>query len=142
MILYLISMKTKINTYLLIMIESGMVFVKRRSLSTFKKLKKKKMPPKENTSKNNVASTNKGRRLSVLAGGTSRRKSEQVKDEAQSEYLNISPDLMKRTGLSVEQLQEIIEIFQLVDVDHGGTISSDELASLLRTLGLNPTKVN
>ena len=101
------------------------------------------MPPKPSNVKNNTQQAQKGagRRLSVLAGGTSRRKSEQNKDEAQSEYLNISPDLMKRTGLSVEQLQEIIEIFQLVDIDHGGTISSDELASLLRTLGLNATKV-
>jgi Ca2+-binding EF-hand superfamily protein len=48
---------------------------------------------------------------------------------------------MQRTGLSVQQLQELIEIFSLVDIDHGGTISTDELATLMKTLGLSTNKV-
>ncbi|KAJ3046380.1 Calmodulin-3 [Rhizophlyctis rosea] len=35
----------------------------------------------------------------------------------------------------------MVEIFSLVDVDHGGTISKDELAQLMKTLGLRASKV-
>ncbi|KAJ3025473.1 UNVERIFIED_CONTAM: hypothetical protein HDU68_007108 [Siphonaria sp. JEL0065] len=58
-----------------------------------------------------------------------------------SNYLNIDPSLMERTGLNSVQLQELIEIFSLVDVDHGGTISTDELGVLMNTLGLHPTQM-
>ncbi|KAJ3263429.1 hypothetical protein HDU76_012288, partial [Blyttiomyces sp. JEL0837] len=60
--------------------------------------------------------------------------------QAESEYLKIDPTLLERTGLTVEQLQELVEIFQLVDVDHGGTISTDELETLMKTLGLRATQ--
>ncbi|KAI8609936.1 hypothetical protein BC830DRAFT_790351 [Chytriomyces sp. MP71] len=56
-------------------------------------------------------------------------------------YLNIDPSLMERTGLNSIQLQELIEIFSLVDVDHGGTIDTDELGVLMNTLGLHPTQM-
>ncbi|ORY44836.1 EF-hand [Rhizoclosmatium globosum] len=58
-----------------------------------------------------------------------------------SNYLNIDPSLMQRTGLNSVQLQELIEIFSLVDVDHGGTISTDELGVLMNTLGLHPSQM-
>jgi Ca2+-binding EF-hand superfamily protein len=38
--------------------------------------------------------------------------------------------------LTEEELSELQEIFDLADTDHGGSISQDELGSLLRTLGL------
>ncbi|KAJ3099934.1 Calmodulin-3 [Phlyctochytrium planicorne] len=55
-------------------------------------------------------------------------------------YLQIDPSLKDRTGLKEEELHELIEIFSLVDVDHGGTISTDELAALMRTLGLKASQ--
>ncbi|KAI8817132.1 uncharacterized protein EV422DRAFT_500409, partial [Fimicolochytrium jonesii] len=39
------------------------------------------------------------------------------------------------------ELRELVEIFSLVDVDHGGTISKDELATLMKTLGLRVSQV-
>ncbi|KAJ1555283.1 Calmodulin-3 [Cladochytrium tenue] len=60
--------------------------------------------------------------------------------QATSNYLQIDPTLIERTGLNVEQLQELIEIFQLVDIDHGGTISTDELEALMKTVGLRATQ--
>ncbi|KAI8811374.1 hypothetical protein BJ742DRAFT_139792 [Cladochytrium replicatum] len=41
----------------------------------------------------------------------------------------------------MEELQELKEIFALVDKDHGGTISKEELAILMKTLGLRASKV-
>ncbi|KAJ3358052.1 hypothetical protein HDU83_000109 [Entophlyctis luteolus] len=48
---------------------------------------------------------------------------------------------MQRTGLTADQLRELVEIFSLVDVDHGGTIDTDELAVLMNTLGLKPSQM-
>ena len=42
--------------------------------------------------------------------------------------------------LSAEELQEFRELFDLVDLDHGGSISPDELGSLMETLGLKPNQ--
>ncbi|KAJ3112966.1 hypothetical protein HK100_002144 [Physocladia obscura] len=56
-------------------------------------------------------------------------------------YLQIDPNLMKRTGLNSTQLQELIEIFSLVDVDHGGTIDTDELGVLMNTVGLHVSQM-
>lgn len=53
----------------------------------------------------------------------------------------MDPTLIERSGLSEAELRELIEIFSLVDVDHGGTISKDELATLMKTLGLRVSKV-
>ncbi|KOO20826.1 calmodulin-like protein [Chrysochromulina tobinii] len=39
-----------------------------------------------------------------------------------------------------EELTEFREIFNLVDLDKGGTISKDELGQLMKTLGLKPTQ--
>ena len=39
-----------------------------------------------------------------------------------------------------EELAEFQEIFNLVDLDKGGTISKDELKQLMNTLGLKPTQ--
>ena len=41
-----------------------------------------------------------------------------------------------------ENLPELTKVFQLVDKDHGGTISKDELMELMDTLGINPTTVS
>lgn len=71
---------------------------------------------------------------------TSRRESKAQSPAETTSYLKIDPTLIQRTGLSVEQLQELIEIFQLVDVDNGGTISTDELEMLMKTLGLRATQ--
>ena len=43
--------------------------------------------------------------------------------------------------LSAEELAEFREIFNLVDLDKGGTISKEELRQLMTTLGLKPSQV-
>jgi calmodulin len=48
-------------------------------------------------------------------------------------------DLLARTGVPLSELQELAEIFQLVDTDKGGTISKGELETLMTTLGLDVT---
>eukprot|EP00033_Pygsuia_biforma_P001676 GCRY01001880.1.p1 GENE.GCRY01001880.1~~GCRY01001880.1.p1 ORF type:complete len:153 (-),score=19.73 GCRY01001880.1:90-548(-) len=42
--------------------------------------------------------------------------------------------------LTEEERAEFKEMFDLVDIDKGGTISKDELFELMISLGLNPTK--
>ena len=49
--------------------------------------------------------------------------------------------LLEKTGLSLEELKEIQEIFQLVDSDHSGAISPDELLVLMNTLGIKSNQV-
>ena len=44
------------------------------------------------------------------------------------------------SGLSPSELAEFREIFDLVDKDHGGSISSTELAELMSTLGINASQ--
>ena len=46
----------------------------------------------------------------------------------------------KHPHLSSEELAEFREIFNLVDLDKGGSISKDELKQLMTTLGLKPTQ--
>ena len=46
----------------------------------------------------------------------------------------------KHSHLTPEELAEFREIFNLVDLDKGGTISKDELKQLMTTLGLKPSK--
>jgi calmodulin len=46
----------------------------------------------------------------------------------------------KHPHLSAEELAEFREIFNLVDLDKGGTISKDELKQLMHTLGLRPSQ--
>ena len=41
--------------------------------------------------------------------------------------------------LSVQQISELKEAFQLFDRDGDGTISTDELGIVLRSIGQNPT---
>jgi calmodulin len=48
-------------------------------------------------------------------------------------------NLLERAGVPLSELQELAEIFQLVDTDHGGTISRSELETLIQTLGLQVT---
>ena len=43
-------------------------------------------------------------------------------------------------GLSSTELAEFREIFDLVDKDKGGSISSEELAELMATLGINASR--
>ncbi|KAI9144544.1 hypothetical protein BKA69DRAFT_1055607 [Paraphysoderma sedebokerense] len=49
--------------------------------------------------------------------------------------------LAEKVGIAAEELVEFREIFSLVDKDGGGTISKDELALLMQTLGLRAGKV-
>jgi calmodulin len=42
--------------------------------------------------------------------------------------------------LSEQDLQEFREVFNLVDTDRGGSISSEELGRLMETLGIKTTK--
>ncbi|KAL3901406.1 MAG: hypothetical protein SGCHY_000628 [Lobulomycetales sp.] len=53
----------------------------------------------------------------------------------------VTQSIIESTGLSEAELQELLEIFQLVDLDHGGTISTEELATLMQTMGIRSTKV-
>ena len=46
----------------------------------------------------------------------------------------------KHPHLTEEELAEFREIFNLVDLDKGGTISKDELKQLMTTLGLRPSQ--
>lgn len=48
-------------------------------------------------------------------------------------------NLVEKTGKSISEIQELMEIFQLVDTDHGGTISRSELETLMKTVGLSAT---
>ncbi|KAJ3123618.1 Calmodulin-3 [Nowakowskiella sp. JEL0407] len=62
-------------------------------------------------------------------------------EEESSTYLSISPGLLESSGLNLAELQELKEIFSLVDKDHGGTISKEELGILMNTMGLRASKV-
>jgi Ca2+-binding EF-hand superfamily protein len=53
--------------------------------------------------------------------------------------MDIDPYLVERTGQTLAEIQEFKEIFQLVDLDHGGTISRSELEILMKTVGLSAT---
>lgn len=57
---------------------------------------------------------------------------------AEDEML-LMEELSLKTGNTLEEIQELKEIFQLVDLDHGGTISRDELETLMKTVGLRTT---
>ncbi|KAI8925223.1 hypothetical protein BC831DRAFT_277965 [Entophlyctis helioformis] len=48
--------------------------------------------------------------------------------------------LLEKSGLTQAELQELAEIFSLVDVDHGGTISRQELESLMATVGFKASR--
>jgi len=48
---------------------------------------------------------------------------------------------MTSVTLTETEVNEFREIFNLVDKDGGGTISKDELADLMDTLGINATQV-
>ena len=48
----------------------------------------------------------------------------------------------KHAHLTEEELAEFQEIFNLVDLDKGGTISKDELKQLMNTLGLKPSQAS
>ncbi|KAI8917568.1 hypothetical protein PhCBS80983_g02713 [Powellomyces hirtus] len=64
-----------------------------------------------------------------------------TEEPATSDYIRVDPSLISRSGLSESEVRELVEIFSLVDVDHGGTISKDELATLMKTLGLRVSQV-
>ena len=48
----------------------------------------------------------------------------------------------KHAHLTEEELSEFREIFNLVDLDKGGTISKEELRQLMTTLGLKPSQAS
>ena len=47
----------------------------------------------------------------------------------------------KHAHLTEEELREFREIFNLVDLDKGGSIDKSELLQLMTTLGLKPNRV-
>jgi Ca2+-binding EF-hand superfamily protein len=57
-----------------------------------------------------------------------------------AQLAEITPELISSSGLSTAELQELLEIFQLVDLDHGGTISTEELGTLMSTMGIRSSK--
>ncbi|KAJ3296362.1 Calmodulin-3 [Borealophlyctis nickersoniae] len=113
------------------------------------------MPPRKKGSTSEAgapdvsSATRKGRR-SVNAGGSflpapgssgGGQRANIAEEPSSSHYLRVDPTLSARTGISEAELQELVEIFSLVDIDHGGTISKDELAQLMKTLGLRVSQV-
>lgn len=46
-----------------------------------------------------------------------------------------------RFGIPADELAELTEIFNLVDIDHGGSIDGDEVRQLMQTLGIQTTEV-
>eukprot|EP00002_Diphylleia_rotans_P010472 TRINITY_DN2095_c0_g1_i1.p1 TRINITY_DN2095_c0_g1~~TRINITY_DN2095_c0_g1_i1.p1 ORF type:complete len:154 (-),score=43.59 TRINITY_DN2095_c0_g1_i1:432-893(-) len=48
--------------------------------------------------------------------------------------------MIRSSALSEKELREFREIFSLVDVDHSGSISPEELGQLMTTLGLRPSQ--
>ena len=44
-----------------------------------------------------------------------------------------------KEGLTKEEIGEYQETFKKFDMDHGGTIDTNELGNLVRVLGLNPS---
>lgn len=64
---------------------------------------------------------------------------EKIKNDPIS--INGFDSLLEKTGLSLEELKEIQEIFQLVDSDHSGAISPDELLVLMTTLRIKSNQV-
>jgi Ca2+-binding EF-hand superfamily protein len=44
-------------------------------------------------------------------------------------------------GIPSDELAELTEIFNLVDIDHGGSIDGAELKQLMQTLGIQTTEV-
>mmetsp|Transcript_19087 Transcript_19087/g.62923 ORF Transcript_19087/g.62923 Transcript_19087/m.62923 type:complete len:170 (+) Transcript_19087:269-778(+) len=59
-------------------------------------------------------------------------------DKDEEEMLRES--LKKHPHLTLDELREFKELFNLVDEDKGGSISPQELGSLMETLGLKPNQ--
>ncbi|KAI8995934.1 hypothetical protein BC832DRAFT_309688 [Gaertneriomyces semiglobifer] len=74
-------------------------------------------------------------------GSLSQNRKHIAEEPPSSDYIRVDPALIASSGLSEAEVRELVEIFSLVDVDHGGTISKDELAALMKTLGLRVSKV-
>ncbi|KAI8845628.1 hypothetical protein BJ741DRAFT_585331 [Chytriomyces cf. hyalinus JEL632] len=103
---------------------------------------KQQPPPKPGTQNANAAAKTPAKDTTKKGSGGPAQPAKQISEQSEAtNYLQIDPSLMERTGLNSVQLQELIEIFSLVDVDHGGTISTDELGVLMNTLGLHTTQM-
>ncbi|TPX77011.1 hypothetical protein CcCBS67573_g01709 [Chytriomyces confervae] len=103
---------------------------------------KQQPPPKPGTQNANSAAKTPAKDTAKKGSGGPAQPAKQIPEQSEAtNYLQIDPSLMERTGLNSVQLQELIEIFSLVDVDHGGTISTDELGVLMNTLGLHTTQM-
>ncbi|KAJ3228875.1 Calmodulin-3, partial [Chytriomyces hyalinus] len=106
---------------------------------------KQQPPPKPGTQNANAAAAAAkppAKDTTKKGSGGPAQPAKQIPEQSEAtNYLQIDPSLMERTGLNSVQLQELIEIFSLVDVDHGGTISTDELGVLMNTLGLHTTQM-
>mmetsp|Transcript_25 Transcript_25/g.23 ORF Transcript_25/g.23 Transcript_25/m.23 type:complete len:178 (-) Transcript_25:39-572(-) len=53
---------------------------------------------------------------------------------------NKAPEATKRVGMSVEELEEVTEAFQLFDVEQKGTIDVKEIKAAFRALGFQVKK--
>ncbi|KAI9206330.1 uncharacterized protein BJ171DRAFT_597497 [Polychytrium aggregatum] len=89
-------------------------------------------PPADNRAKLTKRRSTQNRRPSTVR---------EEKEASRAGYVSIDPNLVIATGMSPAELQELIEIFWLVDLDHGGTIDMDELETLMTTLGLRVSKI-
>lgn len=69
------------------------------------------------------------------------RKRLERKEKIENGPVSIHTSILEKTGLTMEALTEIQEIFELVDLDHSGAISNDELLALMNTLGLRSNQV-
>ena len=61
-------------------------------------------------------------------------------DSEESEPPLTNEEVVERTGASLAEVKEYREIFQLVDLDGGGSIDDEELGELMDLLGMNATK--
>ncbi|KAF4682284.1 Calcium binding protein [Perkinsus olseni] len=78
-------------------------------------------------------SSNDNRRDSILSADSDRKDT--------PEY-NADPELIElaeRMNLPAQDLEEFREVFSLVDIDRGGSISTEELGTLMETLGVKVT---
>ncbi|KAJ3017796.1 Calmodulin-3 [Thoreauomyces humboldtii] len=99
-------------------------------------------PPPATTTTTNPASARSRSNTKPASSASPTRSAHITEEPATSDYIRVDyPSLILRSGLSESEVRELVEIFSLVDVDHGGTISKDELATLMKTLGLRVSKV-
>ena len=81
-------------------------------------------------------------RRAVVADESRARKRARDRDDADMSKKHLSDEELASSWpyLTRAQVQEFKEAFDIFDVDRGGTITSDELAEVMKSLGQKPTK--